>query len=77
MSTVGSYVVRIGPLEWDQYEHGPISLVRALQELRGTGCVEIVRADGTLVVPRAGSDSILSHAPSGHAWLRGTGRRIA
>lgn len=60
------YYVKLGPITYAK----PLTLVEALRELRGTGDAKIVRADGTVAVDQAGSDTILVHAPTSRRIYR-------
>lgn len=65
------YMVQIGPVIYDRTQKGgPISLVEALREIRGVGDCKVLRTDGTVVVKRAGSDTMLTHEPTGRRVSR-------
>lgn len=64
------YLIRIDHLIYEHRDGTPFTLPEALTEIRGTGNAAILRLDGTVAVANAGSDTAVTHAPTGRIVRR-------
>lgn len=64
------YLIRIDHLIYTHRDGTPFTLPEAVTELRGCGNAAVLRLDGTVAVRNAGSDSAVTHAPTGRVIRR-------
>jgi len=64
------YLITIDHIVYEKHGGGLFTLPEAMRELHGTGNARILRADGTVVVKRAGNDYAVQHVPSGREVRR-------
>lgn len=69
------YLIQIDHIVYENLGGGTFTLVEALGEVYGVRNARILREDGTVAVERAGSASVVVHAPTRMEILRRPVRR--
>lgn len=64
------YLIELDGITYEPKGGGAFTLPGALAELRGTRGARILRIDGTVAVEHAGSDYVVTHAPTGRQIVR-------